>query len=66
MTNALLVLLTTAALGASSALLAAHLGWGLLADILAGTAALCSLTSFAAVATFTVRRARRLGKGVRS
>jgi hypothetical protein len=63
MTNALLVLLTLAALSASLALLMAHLGLPVLADALAVTAALCGLASFALVAGYTVRRARRLGKG---
>jgi hypothetical protein len=65
MTSALLVLLTLAALCASSALLAARLGAGALVDVLAVTAALCGLAAFALVAGFTVRRARRLGKGAR-
>jgi uncharacterized membrane protein YhaH (DUF805 family) len=65
MTSALLVLLTLAALSASLALLTAHLGLPLLANTLAVTAALCGLASFGLVAGFTVRRARRLGKGAR-
>jgi uncharacterized membrane protein YhaH (DUF805 family) len=65
MTSALLVLLTLAALSASLALLTAHLGLPFLANTLAVTAALCGLASFGLVAGFTVRRARRLGKGAR-
>ena len=65
MTSALLVLLTVAALSASLALLMAHLGLAFLADTLAVTAALCGLTSFGLAAGYTVRRARRLGKGAR-
>ena len=65
MTSALLVLLTVAALCASVALLAAHLGWPALADALAVTAAACGVAAFGLVAGFTVRRARRLGKRVR-
>jgi hypothetical protein len=66
MTNALLVLLTVAALCASLALLVAHLGLAMVADALAVAAALCGLAAFASVAVFTVRRARRLGKAMRS
>ena len=65
MTTALLLLLTVAALSASLALLAAQLGWALLADTLAITAASCGLAAFAVVAVFTVRQARRLGKAAR-
>jgi hypothetical protein len=64
-TSVLLVLLTVAALGASFALLAAHLGLPRLADALAFTAAGCGLAAFGLVAGYTVRRARRIGKGVR-
>ena len=65
MTNVLLVLLSVAALCASSALLVAHLGIAPLAHVLAVTAALCGVGAFALVATFTFRRARGLGKGAR-
>lgn len=65
MTSVLLVLLTGAALGASLALLTAHLGLPRLADTLAFTAAGCGLAAFGLVAGHTVRRARRLGKGAR-
>ena len=66
MTSALFVLLSVAALCASSALLMARLGLALVADALAVAAALCGLAAFASVAVFTVRRARRLGKAARS
>lgn len=65
MTSVLLVLLTVAALSASFALLVAHLGLPWLADTLAVTAAGCGLAAFGLVAGYTVRRARRLGKGAR-
>lgn len=65
MTSALLALLSTAALGASLALLAASLGWAQLADVLAGAAALGGLAAFALVAHFTLRRARQLGRNAR-
>jgi hypothetical protein len=65
MTSVLLVLLTVAALGASFALLVAHLGLPWLADTLAFTAAGCGLAAFGLVAGYTVRRARQLGKGSR-
>jgi hypothetical protein len=65
MTSVLLVLLTVAALGASLALLTAHLGLPWLADALAFTAAGCGLAAFGLVAVHTVRSARRLGKGAR-
>lgn len=58
MTSVLLVLLTGAALGASFALLTAHVGLPWLADALAFTAAGCALTAFGLVAGYTVRRAR--------
>lgn len=66
MTSVLLVLLTVAALGASFALLVAHLGRPWLADALAVTAAVCGLAAFGLVAGYTVRRARQIGKGARS
>jgi hypothetical protein len=66
MTSALLVLLSVAALCASLALLAADLGLPVIADALAISAALCGLSAFALVAAFTVRRARRAGKAMRS
>jgi len=66
MTSVLLVLLTVAALGASFALLVAHLGLPWLADALAVTAAVCGLAAFGLVAGYTVRRARQIGKGARS
>jgi hypothetical protein len=66
MTSALLVLLSIAALCASLALLAAHLGPPVIAHALAVTAALCGLAAFALVAAFTVHRARRLAKAPRS
>jgi len=65
MTSALLVLLSLAALSASLALLAAHLGLAVLTNVLAITAALCGLAAFALVAAFTVWRAHRPGSGVR-
>jgi len=66
MTNFLLVMLSLAALCASLALLVANLGLARLADALAITSALCGLAAFGLVAAFTVRRARRIGKAVRS
>ena len=66
MTSVLLVVISLAALCASLALLVANLGLRLLADVLAVTSALCGFAAFALVAAFTVRRARRLGKAVRS
>ena len=66
MTSVLLALLTVAALGASFALLVAHLGLPWLADTLAVASAVCGLAAFGLVAGYTVRRARQLGKGARS
>jgi hypothetical protein len=66
MTSALLVILSVAALCASLALLAAHLGLRVIADALAISAALCGFSAFALMAAFTLRRARRAGKAMRS
>jgi len=59
MTGALLVLLSLAALCASTALLSASWGAPVLADTLAAIAALSGLVAFIMVVVFTVRRARR-------
>lgn len=66
MTSALLVLLSLAALSASTALLSAAWGFSFIADALVATAALAGLAAFVMTAVFTVRRARRLGRTVRS
>lgn len=66
MTSALLVLIAVAALSASSALLVARFGLGVLADTLAATAAVCGLGAFGLAAGYTVHRARRLGRRNRS
>jgi uncharacterized membrane protein YhaH (DUF805 family) len=65
MTGALLVLLSLAALSASTALLSAALELPLVADVLAITAALSGLAAFIMTAVFTVRRARGLGPTAR-
>ena len=65
MNGALLALLSAAALGASLALLAAHLGWAWLADALVAVAALGGLGAFLLTARFTLRRARELGRHAR-
>ncbi len=65
MNAALFALLSAAALGASLALLAAHLGWARLADALVAIAALGGLAAFLLTARFTLRRARQLGREAR-
>jgi hypothetical protein len=60
-TGSLLVLLSVAALSASTALLAAALGRPLVADLLAAAAVLAGLAAFIATAVFTIRRAGRAG-----
>jgi hypothetical protein len=61
----LLALVSTAAVCASLALLAAHLALGRVADALALAAAICGAGAFVSTTVFTLRRARELGKGVR-
>jgi hypothetical protein len=61
----LLVTLALGALSASLALLTAHLGWPLVADVLAVGAALLGVAAFLAAAVSTVRAARRLPAGPR-
>lgn len=65
MTGALLVLLSLAALSASTALLSASWGLFSIADALAVTAAVSGLTAFGLTAVFTVRRARASGRTAR-
>jgi hypothetical protein len=61
----LLVTLALGALCASLALLMAHLGWPLVADVFAVGAALLGVAAFVAAAASTVRAARRLPAGPR-
>jgi len=65
MRNALPLLTSLIAACAGLAFLAAALGWGTLADALAGAAALGGLGAFALVARITVARARELGRAAR-
>jgi hypothetical protein len=61
----LLVVLSLGALGASLALLMAHLRYPLAADLLAIGAAACGLLAVLVAAVSTVRRARQLPAGPR-